>query len=129
MSMTDETKVNSKVDPIAARDDNRKLALLVAINKIPFPTEKDLIEATSIPKRCVHSTFKAMAVMQVVVKRVNGRKHGYYEIEDEGGFNLERAPGILKLNYPDILQQIEDHARRKEFPKQTQVRDSIIAQY
>lgn len=99
---------------IAARDDNRKLALLVAIKRIPKPTEKDLIEATNIPKRCVHSMIKSLSKMSVVIERVNGRRHGYYTIADEGAFNLERAPSVLQDNYPDVFQQIEVCAVRKE---------------
>lgn len=108
---TDDTNNNTQ---IAARDDNRKLALLVAIKRIPKPTEKDLIEATSIPKRCVHSMIKALGRMSVVIERVNGRRHGYYTIADEGAFNLARAPEVLQFNYPEVFQQIEVLALRKE---------------
>jgi hypothetical protein len=108
---TDKTNNNNQ---IAARDDNRKLALLVAIKRIPKPTEKDLIQATNIPKRCVHSIIKALGRMSVVIERVNGRRHGYYAIADEGAFNLARAPEVLKFNYPEVLQQIEFLALRKE---------------
>jgi len=108
---SDDTNTNTQ---IAARDDNRKLALLVAIKRIPKPTEKDLIEATNIPKRCVHSMIKALGRMSVVIERVNGRRHGYYTIADEGAFNLERAPEVLQYNYPDVFDQIEVLALRKE---------------
>jgi hypothetical protein len=99
---------------IAARDDNRKLALIVAIQRIPRPTERDLIEATSIPKRCVHSMIKSLSKMSVIIERVNGRRHGYYTIADGGAYNLERAPAVLQDNYPDIYEQIENCALRKE---------------
>jgi hypothetical protein len=105
---------NTNNNQIAARDDNRKLALLVAIKRIPKPTERDLIEATNIPKRCVHSMIKALGRMSVVIERVNGRRHGYYAIADEGAFNLARAPEVLQFNYPEVLQQIEFLALRKE---------------
>lgn len=109
--MSDDSIKNAQ---IAARDDNRKLALLVAIQRIPKATEKDLIEATSIPKRCVHSMIKSLSKMSVVIERVNGRRHGYYTIADGGAFNLERAPAVLQDNYPEIYEQIEFCAVKKE---------------
>lgn len=99
---------------IAPRDDNRKLALLVAIERIPKPTEKDLIEATSIPKRCVHSMIKTFDRMSVEIERINGRRHGYYTIADAGAYNLVRASEILKSNYPKVFERIEGLALRKE---------------
>jgi hypothetical protein len=117
---------NGTEGAIAARDDNRKLALLVAINRIPKPTERDLIEATNIPQRCVHSMFKSLSRMSVVIERVNGRRHGYYTIADSGAFDLCRAPDVLQYNYPEIFQQIEHIAQKKEVV--TLVRNNIDVQ-
>ena len=103
-----------KNSQIAARDDNRKLALLVAIQRIPKPTESDLILATKIPKRCIHSMIKSFQKMSVIIERVNGRRHGFYTIADGGAYNLDRASAVLQENYPDIYDQIESCAVRKE---------------
>lgn len=99
---------------MAARDDNRKLALLVAINRIPKPKESDITSATGLPKRCIYAMIDALGKMNVVIERANGRRYGYFKIADRGVYDLERAPEVLKQNYPNIFTQIEDLAIKKE---------------
>ena len=98
---------------ISARDESRKLALLVAINMIHKPTEKDLIAATGIPQRSIHAMFSILARMDVVIQRVKGRRYGFYEIANEGPYNLDRAQKVIRQNYPETFYQIERHANLK----------------
>ncbi len=91
---------------IAARDDLRKLVLLLAIQQIPRPNERDLILATGIPRRSIHSLLRVLNRECVTINRVNGRRHGYYEIADSCVYNLDRIPEVIEFNYPDVLQQI-----------------------
>ena len=111
--MTTEVESMSKPQ-MAARDDNRKLALLVAINRIPKPKESDIIAATGLPKRCIYAMIDALGKMNVVIERANGRRYGYFKIADGGVYDLARAPEVLKQNYPNIFTQIEDLAVKKE---------------
>lgn len=98
---------------IAARDDNRKLALLMALQHIPKPTERDLTASTSIPARCVHAMFESLVKLGVSVERVNGRRYGYYTIADSGAYNLEKVPDVLQKNCPAVYQQIKEIAEQK----------------
>ncbi len=104
---------------IAARDDLRKLVLLLAIQQIPRPNERDLIEATSIPRRSIHSLLKALSRERVVIERVNGRRHGYYSIADSCVYNLNRIPEAIEFNYPDMLKQIQSFVEYKRGQEKT----------
>ena len=107
--MSNDTETNR----IAARDDNRKLALLLALRCIPKPTERDLTEATGIPARCIHAMFDSLSKLGVTVERVNGRRYGFYTIADSGAYCLETIPNVLQKNCPAVFQQIHDHAQQK----------------
>lgn len=112
---------------LAIRDESRKLALLLALDRIPHPTEKDLIEATDIPKRTIHSLFKTLSRMRVAIERVNGRRHGYYEMTDVGIYNLERASEVIQSNYPEIFEKIESHAQAKEGTQEDVIEDGDMS--
>jgi len=99
---------------IMGRGNDRKLAIMVAISLIPHPTEKNLTEAVGIPKRSVHSTFKLLRDMNVVIDRVKGRRHGYYLIADSGCFNLNRVHEVIQEKHPVIYNSIKSYAIEKD---------------
>lgn len=109
---------NSKKE-LSARDDSRKLALLIAIDKIPSPTVNDIQAATDIPARTVHSMINALKKLDVSIVRVNGRRHGHYVIQDEGAYNVSRLPKVLEFHSPNTLQRIEQHAAQKSLLAKT----------
>jgi len=99
-----DTDKNNKHVP--HRDDCRKLALLVAIDKIDKPKLPQLEEALGYSPRAILTMFTALEGVGVVIKRINGRRYGYYEIVDPGVFHLGRASEIIKTSYSDVFQQI-----------------------
>lgn len=126
--MSNNVEVESMKKPqMAARDDNRKLALLVAINRIPNPKESDIIKATGLAKRSIYAMIEALGKMNVLIERANGRRYGYFKIADGGVYDLERAPEVLKQNYPEIFLQIEDLAVKKEMGAKEETASNVTA--
>lgn len=99
---------------LSARDENRKLALLIAIEKIEKPHQQDLADAIGVPERSILFLTQSLNKVGVVIERVNGKRYGYYEITDTGIFNTDRLPEIVKMSHPALLQQIEQYAKGKK---------------
>lgn len=71
--------------------------ILALIDTLEKPTLEDIAGEAGLPKRTVHAIFKRLEEQhRVLIERVNGRRHGYYEIVDWG--NLDRQKIIAHIN-------------------------------
>jgi len=94
------------------RDDRRKLALLVAIDKIEKPKLPELEKALGYSPRAIQTMLKDLVGMGVIVTRVNGRRYGYYNIADTGVYDLDRATQIIQTSCIDVYEQIDKIAQK-----------------
>jgi len=101
---------------MSERDGNRKLALLVAIHLTEKPTMVDLVAATKIPKRTIHSMMSQLKETDVVITRVGGRRHGHYRIADPGVYNMQAVQAVIKRQYPGVYMQIATYAAEQSMP-------------
>lgn len=106
--------VKNKNNELGTRDENRKLVLLIALEKIEKPAQQDLVDATGIPERSIHLLTQSLNKAGVVIERINGRRYGYYRISDSGIFNIERLPEVVKKSHPLLVEKIELYAQRKK---------------
>jgi hypothetical protein len=83
--------MNCKLNEIQARSFSRVCGLLVAIEQLEKPDLHDLVNKTDIPRRSILGIFDRLErEYQVVIERINGRRHGYYEVADWGMLNRDR---------------------------------------
>lgn len=95
-----------KAGHIPARNEYRKLALLIAIDKIDKPSMANLVETTGIPARSVDSIIKNATKFGVVIRRKGGRKYGHFSLQNPGVYNIGKIPELLNKNFPLIMENI-----------------------
>ncbi len=90
MSETESVLPND-LEP-SARHFLRCELVLALIDTLEKPTLEDIVSEAGLPKRTVHAIFKRLTEQhRVLIERVNGRRHGYYEIADWGNLDRNRV--------------------------------------
>lgn len=89
VAMIDNSNDHFSDEP-CARHFVRCEKVLAAIETLEKPTLDDIVSTVNLPSRTVHAIFKRLEDQhRVVIERVNGRRHGYYEVADWGNLNKE----------------------------------------
>ena len=90
--MSESESVLSKELEPNARNFLRCEIVLALIETLEKPTLEDIVNEAKLPKRTVHAIFKRLTEQhRVLIQRVNGRRHGYYEIADWGNLDRDRV--------------------------------------
>jgi hypothetical protein len=92
MTMSEiESELPNELEP-NARHFLRCEMVLALIETLEKPTLEDIVSRAGLPKRTVHAIFKRLTDQhRVLIKRVNGRRHGYYDIADWGNLDRNRV--------------------------------------
>lgn len=81
-----------------ARHFERCELVLAAIETLDKPTLDDIVTTVHLPSRTVHAIFKRLEDQhRVIIERVNGRRHGYYEVADWGNLNRDNIVSHMRV--------------------------------
>lgn len=88
--------MNVPLKSAARRHFERCEILLATIENLERPMLEDIVDRTGIPPRSIHAIFRRLEDQhRVVIKRINGRRHGYYQILDWGNLDRDKVIGYV----------------------------------
>ena len=115
-TMTDNLNASISVEPCARHFERCEL-VLAAIDTLDKPTLEDIVSAAGLPPRTVHAIFKRLTDQhRVVIERVNGRRHGYYEVADWGNLNRDSIVTHIQRKKGDMEHILPQDSRKECAP-------------